>query len=603
MRSALLSFILVCSLFPPLFCEEKEEKPDIEEKIEVIGKVPLCRAMQSVSVLDEGHIHDFIPEGLKGLLNQSPGMLVLNAGNPSQFSYSFARGASVNQMLYLVDGVKLHDPSSSLAGNFTLLSPQLIEKVEIVRGPLSNLYGSSAMGGVVNIITRKKEGLLLSLSAGSHGSVESAFQFGKRLGGFSVFLNGDLLNYDDALDNDRFSRRGVAVHGGYEQDDFSLGLSFFGTLVDAGIPWNLGKATPHRSYKQNNFLVTLPFNWRINGNSQLDIKASLHWNQYNFFDPDDLWNFSFANDSFLTEWQAKFSTRLPGRLNLVTGLDLSAQKVENVNNDQTQIAGLKTDVASFYADLQADLDKVLLAGSLRFDKYDGLPGVFSPQLGISFNLNSNLKVRASFSRSFRAPTLPEMLNPFWGNPGLRPETGKSIEAGADLYFASLVCGVTFFDSSYTNLIGFSPLTAKFANINKAEISGAEVNCDWGIFKGFDWRIAYTYLHTQDIQYGRELLRRPRHALTTSFLFRNTKFTFAAEMTYVGKRLDYDELLWTVAENASFSHYDFTLNVPVQKKISVLCRISNAFNSHFEEVLGYPAPMRRILVGFQYQVTN
>ena len=191
-------------------------------------------------------------------------------------------------------------------------------------------------------------------------------------------------------------------------------------------------------------------------------------------------------------------------------------------------------MASFYADLQADLDKVLLAGSLRFDKYKGLSGVFSPQLGISFNLSPNIKLRASFSRSFRAPTLPEMLNPYWGNPGLLPETGKSVEAGADLYFASLVCGVTFFDSSYTNLIGFSPLTAKFANINKAEIRGVEVNCAWAIFKHLDWRIAYTYLHTQDIQYERALLRRPRHALATSFLYRNARFTLAAEMTLCGQ---------------------------------------------------------------------
>jgi vitamin B12 transporter len=603
MRSIVLSVFLACSLFLPLFCEKKEEKPDIEEKIEVIGKVPLYRALQSVSILDEEHIHDFCPDGLKGLLSQSPGMLVLNAGNPSQFSYSFARGASVNQMLYLVDGVKLYDPSSSLAGNFTFLSPQLIDKVEIVLGPLSNLYGSSAMGGVVNIITRKKEGLLLSLSAGSHGTMEGGVQFGKRLGGFSLFINGDFLNYDDTLANDRFKRSGIAVHGGYEQDDFSLGLSLFGTLVDAGIPWNLGKATPNRSYKQNNFLVSLPFYWRINGKSQLDIKASLHWNQYDFFDPDDFWNFSFANASFLTEWQARFSTRLLAKLNLVSGFDFSAQKVDNVNNNETQIAGLKTNAASFYADLQADLGKVLLAGSLRFDKYDRLSGVFSPQLGISFNWNSNIKLRASFSRSFRAPALPEMFNPYWGNPGLLPETGKSLEAGADLYFATLVGGITLFDSSYTNLIGFSPLTAKFANINKAEIKGAEVNCDWVIFRGFDWRIAYTYLHTQDIQYARALLRRPRHALTTSFCYRNAKFTLAAEMTYVGKRLDYDELLWTVSESASFSHYDFTLNVPVQKKISVFCRVSNAFNSHFEEVLGYPAPLRRILLGFHYQVAN
>jgi vitamin B12 transporter len=603
MQSILLSVFLVCSFFLPLYCEKKGEKPDIEEKIEVIGKVPLYRALQSVSVLDEKHIRDFCPADLKGLLNQSPGMLVLNAGNPSQFAYSFARGASVNQMLYLVDGVKLHDPSSSLAGNYSFLSPQLIEKVEIVRGPLSNLYGSSAMGGVVNIITRKKEGLLFSLSAASHGSMESSVHFGKRLGDFFIYLNGDFLNYDDVLDNDRFERRGVAVHGGYEQDDFSLGLSLFGNQVDAGIPWNLGKATPSRSYNQNNFLVSLPLHWRIHGASQLDIKGSLHWNQYDFSDPEDLWNYSFANDSFMTELQTKFSTRLMAKLNLVSGFDFSAQKVDNMNNDEKQIAGLKTSVASIFSDLQADLGPVLLAGSLRFDKYDGLSGVFSPQLGVSFNLNSNVKLRASFSRSFRAPTLPEMLNPYWGNPDLLPETGKSMEAGADLFFTRFVCGITFFDSSYANLIGFSPLTTRFANINRAEIRGAEVNCAWEIFPGLDWRIAYTYLHTQDIQYERALLRRPRHALTTSFLYRNAKFTLAAEMTYVGKRLDYDELLWSVSENASFSHYDFTLNVPVQKKVTLFCRMSNAFNSHFEEVLGYPAPLRRVLLGIQYRVAN
>jgi vitamin B12 transporter len=565
--------------------------------------VPLTRALQSVSILDEKHIRDFCPVDLKGLLSQSPGMLVLNAGNPSQFAYSFARGASVNQMLYLVDGVKLHDPSSSLSGNFAFLSPQLIDKVEIVRGPLSNLYGSSAMGGVVNIITRKREGLLLSLSAASHGSMEGNVHFGKRLGDFFIFLNGDYLKYDDALENDRFERRGVTVHGGYERDDFSLGLSLFGNLVDAGIPWNLGKSTPRRSYQQDNFLVSLPLHWRIHGSSQLDIKGSLHWNQYDFSDPEDPWNYAFANDSFMTELQTKFSTRLFAKLNLISGFDFSAQKVNNTNNDEIQIAGLKTSVASFFTDLQADLGRVLLAASLRFDKYDGLSGVFSPQVGASYNLGANVKLRTSLSRSFRAPTLPEMLNPYWGNPELLPETGKSIEAGADFFFSRLVFGITLFHSSYANLIGFSPMTARFANIDKAEITGSEVNCAWGIFPALDWRIAYTYLHTQDIQYERALLRRPRHALTTSLLYHNAKFTLASEMTYVGKRLDYDELLWSVAENASFSHYDFTLNVPLQKKVSVFCRISNAFNSHYEEVLGYPAPLRRVLLGFQYQVAN
>lgn len=603
MQRILLLFCLLCMLFPRIFSEENKEKPIVEEKIEVIGKVPFSRAMQSVSVLDQDHIRNFSPDGLKGLLNQSPGMLVLNAGNPAQFSYSFARGASVNQMLYLIDGVKLHDPSSSLAGNFSFFSPRLIEKVEIVRGPMSSLYGSSAMGGVVNVITRKKEGLLFSLSGGSHGTLESSVQFGKRAADFFVFLNGDYLDYDDGLANDRFERRGFSFSSGYEKNNLSLGVSFFGTLADAGIPQYLGMATPNRRYKQNTLLVSVPLNLRINDQSDLDVKGSLHWNKYVFSDPDDLWNHSFSNDSFLAEIQAKFSTRLLKKLNLISGFDFSEQKVENMNNDESLLPRLKTDVFSFYGDLQADLDKLLLAGSLRYDKYEGLSGVFSPHFGISFNLNSFLKLRASYSRSFRAPTLPEMLNPYWGNPVLLPETGKSVEAGADLFVDALACGVTLFDSSYTNLIGFSPLTARFANINRARIMGVEVNGDWEIFKWLTLRAAYTYLHTQDIQYDRALLRRPRHTLTTSFLYQNRKFAFSAEMVFVGKRLDYDELLWSVSEIGSFSHFDFVLNIPLLKKINAFCRVNNALNSHFEEVLGYPAPLRRVMLGFKYQVTN
>jgi vitamin B12 transporter len=603
MQKLLVSFFFVCTLFSSLFSEQKKEKPDIEEKIEVIGKMPLFRAMQSVSVLDYEHIRNFSPDGLKDLLNQSPGILVLNAGNPAQFSYSFARGASVNQMLYLVDGIKLHDPSSSLAGNFSFFSPQLIEKIEIVRGPLSNLYGSSAMGGVVNIITRKKEGLAFSLSGGSHGTLDSSIQYGQRFGEFFICLNGDFLNYDDGLANDHFERRGFSFNSAYGNDVLNIGVSAFGTIADAGIPHYLGNPTPERSYKQNNFIIYTPINWQINKRSDFDFKGSLHWNNYEFFDPEDTWNYFYSNASFLKEIQAKFLSNFMDKMNLAVGFDFSEQEIENKNNDENLLSELKTNVFSLFLDLNADLNKFLLSGSIRFDKYKDLEGVFSPQFGVSFNLNSFLKLRSSFSKSFRAPTLPEMLNPNWGNPLLLPETGSSYEIGADAFFSSIVLGITCFNSNYKNLIGFSPLTARFANISEAKISGIEVNWDWKICEGLDWRTAYTYLHTQDIQYDRALLRRPRHALTASFLVHNAKFVLSAEMTYVGKRLDYDELLWSVSENNPFNHFDFVLQIPIFKNLNIFCRVNNAFNSYFEEVLGYPAPLRRVLLGFKYQGAN
>ncbi len=602
MRNSLVRLFLFCLLFPVLVAEDKKEKPDIEEAVEVIGKVPLARALQSVSVLDLERVQNGGHDGLKELLNQCPGMLVLNAGNPAQFSYAFARGASVNQMLYLIDGVKLHDPSSSLSGNFSFLSPQLVEKVEVVRGPLSSMYGSSAMGGVVNIITRKKEGLRFSLAGGSHGTWDSQVHFGKRLGAFHVFLNAGMLNFDDRLDNDRVERKSFAIHSGYDLDDLSLGLSLFASLVDAGIPWNLGTATPRRGYGQDNFIVSLPLGLDFGDRGRLDVVASLHWNRYDFRDPDDAWNPQFANESFLAEAQAKFTARLEKNLKLVAGADLSTQRIANLENGQTLIPGTSLGVASAYADLQADLGRLLLAGSLRFDQYEGLAGVFSPHLGASFNLAPFLKLRASASRSFRAPTLPEMLNPYWGNPALLPETGSSLEAGADLYLATLQFGLTAFASTYRNLIGYSPLTSRFANINRADVNGAELSLDWEVRTGIRCRAAYTYLHTQDVQYGRELLRRPRQVFSAALSYRAASgLTASADVTVVGKRLDYDELLWTVAENRAFNQVGLMLRLPLWKHVSVFCRVDNALNARYEEVLGYPAPLRRLQLGAACQV--
>jgi vitamin B12 transporter len=506
-------------------------------------------------------------------------------------------------MLYLVDGVKLHDPSSALAGNFTFLPPGLIERVEIVRGPLSNLYGSSAMGGVVNIITRSKEGLDFSLAGGSHGTLEGGVHFGKRLGRFSLACSADLLNYDDRLENDRCQRLGFSIHSRYEKDRLSAGLCLFGSLLASGIPMNLGAATPLRAYEQENYIISLPLQLSVGSRGHLDLTGSFHWNRYDFHDPQDAWTPQYGNESFMAEVQAKWTIPLLERIRLVSGADFSAQRIANNENSQALIPAAARNVASVYADLQADLGRVLLAGSLRLDHYAGLEAVLSPHFGLSYTPVSFLKLRASASRSFRAPALPEMLNPYWGNPALLPETGRSLEAGADLYGSALQCGITVFSSVYQNLIGFSPLTYKFANISRAEVSGAEVNADWRIRKGIQWRSAYTYLRTKDLQYDRELLRRPRHALTTSLLYQGRPLTLTAELTYIGKRLDYDELLFAVAENKSFSHVTVMAAIALGPNLSAFCRVTNAFNARFEEVMRYPAPRRRVLLGIGYQGKN
>ena len=601
MPRILLVFCLGFSFM--LFSAEKKEKPLLEEKIEVIGKVPLTRALQSVTIFSGKELDYLKFAGLKAILNQSPGILVLSAGNPGQFAYTFARGAAVNQMLFLVDGCKLFDPSSSLGGNFSFLSPQVIQKIEIIRGPLSNLYGSNAMGGVVNLITKKSDGLDFSLARGSHDTYEGDFNWGGKKSAFNFSLNGHFLNYSDGLLNDKLQKQGFSFHSAYEKANLNLGIYLFGNLVNSGIPINLGLPTPERHYWQKNLLLSAPFSYRFEEHFDIESKISLHWNQYEFSDPNDTWNSFYANQSFVSALTAKLNALFWDKLKIMAGIDYSLQKIDNQSNDELLLKEAKTNIFSHFLSVNADLNKFLLSASLRLDKYKNLKTVVSPQLGVSFNLLPNLKIRTSYAQSFRAPTLPELLNPYWGNAALVPETGKSLEFGIDFYLQSLAMGITYFDSQYLNLIGYNPITWKFVNINEALSKGIELSVKKALLKHWQWGLAYTYLKTLDMQYNRELLRRPRHTFSSQLTYQSAKFDIFAEMVYVGRRLDYDELVWSVAENPAFNTFSFVFNFPVTDKITWFLNVSNAFNRHFEEVLGYPAPLRRILVGIKYQGTK
>jgi vitamin B12 transporter len=365
----------------------------------------------------------------------------------------------------------------------------------------------------------------------------------------------------------------------------------------------LGLPTPERHYWQKNLLLSVPFTYRFAEHFDIESKISLHWNQYEFSDPDDTWNSFYANQSFIGALTAKFNALLWEKLKITAGIDYSRQLIDNQSNGELLLNEAATNVYSNFLNINADLGKFLFSTSFRLDKYKNLKTVVSPQLGMSCNLLPNLKIRTSYAESFRAPTLPELLNPYWGNAALTPETGKSLEFGIDFYLPSLAMGITYFDSEYLNLIGYSPATWKFVNINKALAKGIELSVKKPLLKHWQWGLAYTYLKTQDMQYNRELLRRPQHTFSTQLIFQSGKFDIFIEMVYVGKRLDYNELLWSVAENPSFNTFSFVFNFHVADKITWFLNISNAFNRHFEEVLGYPAPLRRILIGIKYQGTN
>jgi len=573
----------------------------IIEEVEVVGEIARNKTIQSVTVYSEDLIKSFSGDGLKSILNHSPGFLVLNGGHYGQIAYSFARGASVNQTLYLINGFKITDPSNSIGLNTTFFSPYLIEKVEIVRGPLSNIFGSNAMGGVVNLLTREKNGTEVTLFFGSHGTYEGGIYFSKEIKKIRFTLTGNWQHYSDGIDNDDFSNKGISVKTGYKNDKLNTNLIFFGNFADSGIPLYLNMPTPNRQYSQNNYILALPFTFKFDHNTKINLKLSHHYNRYEFQDPDDTWTPYFMNKAIINEVEISFKTDLFNILDLYGGIDFSDQKIHNEDNTEKQLDDEKTNYISAYFTSSLYLKKLHLSGSIRYDKYKNINQELSPQLGFTYRLFNWLNIRSSFSQSFRAPTLPELLNPYWGNPELKPEKGKSFEVGTDIYLKNTTLSLVYFNSKYKNLIGYSPLTWTFENLNEAVISGIEISISVSLFEQVVLHGAYTYLDTHDVQYDRELLRRPNHSFSTFITYKNRYFSISGEMIYVGDRLDYDELIWDVGENPSFNTFNFNLQVPINKKLFFIGKATNAFNHKYQEVLGYPAPGNRFLVGLKYRI--
>jgi vitamin B12 transporter len=577
------------------------EKSMFVEEVEVLGKIPVNRAIQSVTVYSKDEMEQFNNETLKSLLNQTAGFLVLGSGHPGQFAYSFARGASLNQTLFLIDGFKMTDPSTSIGLNLTFISPNLFEKIEIVRGPLGYIYGSNAMGGVINMKTREEEGIELTTFAGSHGTYEGNLYLSKKAGDFKFTLNGNLLRYSDGVENDEFKNRSIKAKIGYDKEGLKTGLIFFGNFADSGIPFSMGNPTPNRIYSQNNYLFALPFSYKFPGPTILNIKLSHNYNMYEFEDPDDTWNSYFMNKSIINEAQVAVRTKPLKNLFINTGIDYSDQKITNEDNTEKQLDDENTNYISAFLNAGLKLKRLFISASLRYDKYKDIDKEFSPQLGLSYLFSGIFKIRASYSENFRAPTLPELLNPMWGNPDLQPEKGKSFEIGADIYTKAATFSLVYFNSEYKNLIGFNPTTWVFDNLNEADISGIELSARVILFEQITLWAAYTYLDTYDIQHDQELLRRPKHSVSAMISYKHKYFFISGEMIYVGKRLDYDELLWETGESPSFNTFNFNLSIPLNEKLSLIGKATNAFNHEYQEVLGYPAPGSRFILGIKYKI--
>ncbi|OGU55921.1 MAG: hypothetical protein A2V66_18430, partial [Ignavibacteria bacterium RBG_13_36_8] len=588
----------------------------------------------SFTLISSNEIYSQNKSSLIDYLREVPGLSITQQGGPGKISSLFMRGAKPYHTLVLIDGIEVNDPSSpNNAFDFASLQTNNIERIEIVRGPQSTLYGSDAMAGVVNIISKKGNGkpkLTLFSEGGSNGFWKG-----------NAELNGSysFLNY--AVSYSKLNTKGVSAAGekygnnekdGYQNNSFASRLGFDITdylSLDLYYRFTNAKSDLDQSAKDGddpNFTYKLE-EQLFKGTVNLSLFNGL-WEQKistfhtrRFSNTDDFVDDerpSTAMHNFVNAYRTKIE--LQNNLHffknnvVVVGVETEVEKANTELQSESEWGPFesifpeqKVRTTGVYAQDQININNSFFASAgIRYDNHAKFGGQITYKIAPAYFISSTgTKIKATYGTGFKAPSLFYLFDPAFGNPNLKPEESKGWDAGIEqfLFNEKLVLGLTYFNMQFNNMFGFDQNYVTI-NINNAETKGVELSVILKNISGFSASASYTYTDAVDKGDGtagneKPLLRIPRHKFVLSMNYDwQNKLNINTQLRYIGRREDEDFSVYP-SERVTLTSYtiaDLAASYQITELIRIYGRIENLFNTDYEEVLYYGTLGRSFYAG-------
>ena len=533
---------------------------------------------------------------LQALLAGSAGITIVNSGGEGKATDFFLRGAQANHTVVLIDGIKIGSATTGKAA-WQDIPLESIERIEVVRGPNSALYGSEAIGGVVQIFTRKGGGdttPIASFGLGSHGTRQAA----------AALAGGGTENWFNVRAS-HFQTDGFSAQNGTETDADGYRNTAFtlrgghrlrpGTELDVHLLRAEGK-NEYDGTSQNEGEST-----------QLVLGASLKHRV------NDLWAARLAlgqsrdeSDSFLNgTYKFTFNTRrdsaswlndlsLSRDHTLTLGLDWQQDKV----NSSTAYTVTERDNTGLFAQWQGRFGVHDMRLALRRDDNSQFGGHTTGNLAVGRDIRPGLRARLAYGTAFNAPTFNQLYYPGFGNPALLPEESKSLEAGLSGHGALGQWSTTLFENRITNLIGFDGTT----NPSNASARIRGLEADWKI-RLADWDIRAN-LTLQDPENtanttnnGKVLNRRAQQSLRLDLDRSLGAWTLGSTLRGEGKR--YDNLANTT-KLGGYGLIDLRAEYRLAKNWRLHAKVENLFDKDYETTAGYNQPGRGLYLTLRYQ---
>ncbi|MGW8309903.1 MAG: TonB-dependent receptor plug domain-containing protein [Thiogranum sp.] len=641
MPPAGLAGVLLVALYVPL-CAAAEQNPIVVTATRIA--TPESEVGSSVTVISAEEIRRRQYKTVAEALRMVPGLDVVQAGGPGQQTSVFIRGASSSHTLVLMDGINIADPSNPIgAVDFSSLLLDNVERIEVVRGPQSTLYGANAIGGVINIITRKGEGrprATLSLQGGNHTSYYQQLAVlgsqdrvdysvsGTHLKTHASSVTPEALRNGLPSEADHYRNSTLSARLGLAATE-TLDFSLLGRYINdkQQIDPEVGFGTiedPNSELKNREYFLRgesraalLDGRWdasaavsytdynRRNNNPRSDPSETL---QHTRFQGDTL-EFSLDNDVYLNEAHT-----------LTLG---GGTKKESMNNDgfsdfggfvisELSRASERTNYA--YAQDQFSFAKrVFGTAGLRLDDRDDFGTELTYRVtGVYRYQPTATRFTGSLGTGFRAPSLFELFgftpnnfgSAYRGNPDLEPEKNVAWELGVEQALATdrVKVGATYFRNDIKNLIEtvFDPaFNSTPENINKVHLSGVETFVSTEIGARLSMRIDYTFTDAEvSDNSDRPLLRRPRKKASADINYTPTDKTgLYLGVDYVGKRKDIDRTTAAVIDARDYTVFNGALTYQVRPAFRLEARVNNILDANYEPADGFQALGRNYLLGF------
>lgn len=644
LRAPLILAFLIFPLFAdqkPADQKEKKENPPLQHEITVTANrmdTPTREIASSVTIITRDDIERSRKTTVLEILQDVMGITLTQNGPVGATASVHIRGGNAEHTLVMMDGVELNDPiTPSRSIDLAHYMLDNVERIEVLRGPQSTLYGSDAISGVINIITRKGEGSP-SINFSSQGGSYGTFSGGATLSGSTKNISYSLGA--SFLQSAGFSAANKSYEGNTEKDGYqnltfsgrlsfrlsdNFELDFVARRIETKIDIdNFGGAygdDPNNLQTYNSLFLKGQAKWLF-WNSRWEQKLNLsvvdydreYENPTDEFHPFDSEQSYYSSRFYKIDWQNNLYLH---ETNTVTfGVDFQEEHGESEYTSEGQWGPYqslfplqKARTTGLYIQDQLRLGgQFFVTLGTRLDIHSQFGSSLTFRLAPAYLIkNTGTKIKGTIGTGFKSPSLYQLYAPgtFWGpigNNTLEPEKSTGWDFGMEQYFfkKKILFSAQYFSHTYINLIDFDFIDG-YINIAEAESKGFEFGFKGQITKNLFLHTSYTTANHIDKDTGEHLLRRPsslfQGKINFSFL---TKGNIEFSLLSLGRRDDMEFTDFT-SERVTMPSYTLvnsTISYAVLTSTQIFLRLENIFNVDYETVKGYGSPGFSIYGGFR-----